>query len=243
MKPLIKSFIVVCFLSSVFLPNVTYAAKKTEDFCSAFITESQTINLKLESKQAEILSKNDEKQLQIKNAREKRQAELDALRALAGERVNTRLDGIEKLAKTKAQKQAVIEFKTQINQAVKIRKTEIDTALKTFQEGLDTALKNYQTQIQTALANYKNALAEAENKAKQSCAGKTNPNIVKNNFNSRIQSAQEVFKSDRGNLSEQEKKLSDLKNSRNSQVSQADETFKNSVNSAAAKLKTELSKK
>ncbi len=243
MKTVIKIFIPLFLLISVLTPKVSYAAQKTENFCSALSAKSENLNLKIQTKQAEILTENDKKQLLLKNSREIRQADLDNLRALANQRLGTRLDGIEKTAKTKTQKQAVNNFKTLVDLAIQTRKTTIDSIVNSFQKGLDGTISSYQIEIQNALEDFKKALNAAETKAKTSCANKSNPETVKTNFNLQIKIATEAFNLRRKNLNSLDAKLQKLKDTRNAEVAKADEKFKTEVNQAAQKLKTELGKK
>lgn len=234
----------IIFITFVYLalpmPSLAAAANNAttnSSFCKNFNFRSKELNAKLVAKEAQNSALTDQNKLQLKNKREKAQAELDSRRLKNDQRLDSYLNNLMNSAKTPSQQKAVREFKTSIANAVNIRRAAIDNLIKTFQSGLDKAVINASNQIQTALKNYKTAVTNTENKARTDCLAPNSADIKKT-FSQSMAAAKIKFDAERNKTSALDEDLIKLKITRDAAIKSANENFKNSVNQAAAKLKT-----
>lgn len=237
-KTMKRILIFVIFIYLV-LPVSGLAAttlSSNSNFCKNFNSRSKELNAKLIAKEAQNSTLTDQNKLQLKNNREKAQAELEARRLKNDQRLDTYLNNLMNSAKTPAQQKAVSQFKTSIATTINTRRIAIDNLIKNFQIGLDKAVLNANTQIQAALKNYKSAVTAAENKAKTDC-NLVYSDDIKKTFSQAMNSAKNQFEEERKKSSTFDQELINLKTTRDNSVKNANENFKNSVNQAAAHLK------
>jgi chromosome segregation ATPase len=162
-------------------------------FCVRLEKGLPEIKNKLGEKKQELAEK---KQEQVKKLQEKSQEnakKLEEFRGKADDRREIRYDKLDQMAKTDAQKQAVAEFRTTVEAAIKTRKTAVDAAIQTFQQEMEKLAKQRQTDSEKIMEQLKSAMDKAMAQAKADCAAGMDPKTAKTNFEAAVKSAQKAF--------------------------------------------------
>lgn len=171
--------------------------QKIKNFCSQLSTFTSRIDQKiigfgdkLEAKHSEISNK-------IQERRDNREMKLDQVRDKWDANRAEHFAKLEEKAKTDEQKQAVVNFKKAVNDAIVARRVAIDLAINNFKTGVDQAIASRKAAINTISDNYENAVKTAVTKAITDCANGVTPSTVRQNLNNDLKAARDKFTSER----------------------------------------------
>ena len=185
--------------------------------------------VKIEEKQTERLEKLDKK-------RENRNTKLEQHREKWEDKWEEHFGMLEEKASTSEQKQALVEFKEAVKEALASRQAAVDKAISQFRTDLDKLIANRKIAIDAAKIAYINAYNVAIQNAKQACTDGGVPSQIRETLRTALKAAKDKFNSDRRAIEKMDVKK--LVETRQQALKEALEYFKKAMEGARTKLKT-----
>ncbi len=210
--------------------------KKLDQQCSRFTGDKLFSGL--DGKKNELETKRGERSSDLSTKRGEIDNERDAARSKADSERQQQYDTLMAKATTDAQKAAVEEFKTTVEQAVATRRSAQDAARQAYRDGVDAVLSGQKATIDAGLTDLQAAIESAIEKAKASCLAGTSVDEVKATLESDLKTARDTFKAARESNTGVSDQIKALEETRKAAVQAAVDEFKSTV--AAAKTTLEL---
>jgi hypothetical protein len=179
----------------------------------------------------------DDRALQVTQRRGDRDEKRTDHRETKEENFSERYAKLDEMATTDAQKAAVAQFKTSINQAISARTTAINTAVTSFRNGIDQIRTSRKTMADSLIATLKSTKDAAFAKAQSDCASNVDPKTAKATFEASVTAAHNAFVAGRKAL-DAKSDINTLTEARKSALQAALNTFKTNVEAARTQLKT-----
>jgi len=188
------------------------------------LTDRET---KIDEKQTERLEKLNEK-------RDNRDQKLEQFRTFWEEQWDKHFTALEEKASTSEQKQALVDFKEAVKDALASRQAAVDSAINQFRTDLDKLIADRKTAIETARNAYLNAYNAAVQTAKDSCTNGSDPAQIKETLKAALKAARDKFNSDRQAIEKMDVKK--LVEARQQAFKEAFDYFKKVMEEERAKL-------
>ena len=243
-KKIIISASIVPMVASLILPFVVFAQRIQNDnikrdtaFCSKISDTLTNIENRINERETKIKERRETRQSNIDERREKRDDRLAEFRQKRDENRSEYFQKLMEKAQTDAQKQAVVQFQTDINNAIIARKTAIDKAISDFRQGVNNAISSRKTSVDSLISTYKNSIKEAFNKAQIDCDNGVATSEIRTTLRTSLKELREKFENDRKNLDKINDSLDSLIAAKRAAFEKAISDFKTAVQTAKEKLK------
>jgi len=205
MKMTSKKIFIILLVGAFLFPAFILAQKenqggveqKIKNFCSQFSGFTSKIDQRILSIEDKLTAKRLEITNRFQERRENREIKLDEIRAKWDANREEHYVELEKRAQTEAQKQAVVDFKKAVNDAVTARRLAIDTAIEDFKTGTDQAMASRKDSIDKLKIDYQNAVKAAIAKAQTDCATGLVPATVRQTLTNDLKAAKDKFNSEK----------------------------------------------
>lgn len=207
-----------------------------EALCKQFEMNIGKFSSKLLEKKNVFMEKKTEHLQNISKKRDEIDKKFEEERSSMDAKRKTWYETLRKKATTDEEKQAVEQFITTVENAVKIRRTAVDNARETFRTASNKAVSDRSSAIQNLFEVYKKAASDAVEKAKADCATQEDKGAVKQALREAIQTAHKNFMDARKKLDPLGEDVRALAETRREAVKKAVETFQETVRSAKEKL-------
>ncbi len=192
----------------------------------------------LVQKEAKILEKQTERMERLNEKRENRDQKLEQFRNRWEEKWEEHFGLLEEKASTSEQKQALVDFKEAVKEAIASRQAAVDRAITDFRNGLDDLINERKTAIEDAKIAYIDAYNAAVQKAKEACTNGEDPAKIKEDLKNAIKTAKEKFIQQKKEIERLEVK--GLVEIRQKEFKEALDYFKRAMEQARAELKAAL---
>lgn len=231
------------------IDTLLQAKKKAEGFkedaaskgiCLRIDELSSNISGRMDEKESSIESKIQEKLHNLEKNRGRRDGELAEFRNEADQWREENYNILESKAETSEQKQAVEDFKTAIETAVKTRRTAINTAIDDFRDGVDQAITDRKSSIEEAAKTYRNSVRMAYQQAQSECDNGIDSKTVRANLHASLKATREKFLEDRKGVDKLQIAMKNLIAVKKQAFEKAITDFKTAVRAAVAELKKSL---
>lgn len=209
----------------------------SKDFCQKFENAASKVDQKVASLESRLAEKRAQTSNKIGQMQAERDQKLSEKRSGWDAKRNEIYAKLESKAGTDEQKQAIIVFKTEIEQAVADRRIAVDKASADFRDGLRQSLENRKSKVDELILNYKKDIASAFEEARSNCQSGTGKKTVRENLVLQLRSAKEQFSSARQEIMMTEFDAANLQVIRRSAADMAVENFRMIFESAKEKLK------
>lgn len=215
--------------------NNTSANANKESICSKIEDWANKIDQNISDKEIRIQEKRTERNQIMDNRREERDAKLIEIRnKWEANRAEQYAKLLEK-AQDNEQRQAVIEFKQDVEAAIAARKAAVDKAISDFRDSLDQVIAGRKTAIDAAKATYRNAYQVAVQKGVTDCAAGVDANQVRTTLRAALRAGREEYNEDRQAVEKMDVKA--LVEIRQEAFEKALEDFKTAMQEAREELK------
>ena len=184
--------------------------------------------VKIQEKQTEITDK-------LAQKRETRDIKLEQHRNEWEEQWGERFTQLEEKASTSEEKQALVEFKSTVQEAIASRQAAVDKAISDFRVALDKIIADRKTATDTAKTNYVNAYDAAIQKAQDDCTNGVDANTIRATLKADLKAAKDKFNSDRKVIDKMD--LKPLVDVRQQAFKEALDYFKKVMEAERTKLK------
>jgi hypothetical protein len=144
------------------------------------------------------------------------------------------------LAKTEAQKDAIIEYEKTLKNAIATRRLAIDQAQETFRIHLRELFSLRKDNLNGLLLGYRQARKAAFDKAQNQCAAGADMNQVRTDLKADLKQARETFQEQIRNREKTNANLKAYVDERNQAIRKAQDDFKLTMTQARADLKKAL---
>lgn len=214
-------------------------AKRASLFCDR-ISNLSGIDQKIAEREATIEQKRADRINRLKEKRNRGNERRVAARAKWDvNRAERYKKLLEASAMTDEKKQAIIVFKTTLEEATKMRRATIDSATQTFRAGVDQEIRAEGTAIKAMINTFKSDIRSATEKAKNDCASSADSATVNQVLRSSIKVAMKQFTTDIKSLGLKDA-IKPFTEARKEASKQAIETFKSTMQKAREDLKAAL---
>ncbi|MEK7575561.1 MAG: hypothetical protein AAB491_00530 [Patescibacteria group bacterium] len=243
-KKIIISVAITPMITTLILPSVVFAQriqnnniKRDTAFCLKISDTLTNIENRTDEREAKIKERIGARQSNIDERREKRDDRLAEFRQKRDENRNEHFQKLMEKAQTDAQKQAVIQFQIDINNAITARKTAIDKAISDFRQSIDNAISSRKVSVDSLVSTYKNSIKEDFNKAKTDCDNGVATSEIRTTLRASLKGLREKFENDRKNLDKVNDSIDSLITAKKAAFEKAISDFKTAVQAAKEKLK------
>lgn len=212
-------------------------AKNTEEFCSKFSEMAASIASRLAERQAKVTDFINGQEERLDWRRNGRDADLAGKRSKADQRRSEWYERLEDKADTDAEKDAVVKFKQEVEDAVDARRDAVGAAIEAFRQGVDTAIAGRKDAMKTARDMFKASVDAAVAKVKADCDNGETTMTIRSNFKTSLKAAREALKTDRKNADKVGTQVKALAETRKTAVKQALSDFDTALKQALSDLK------
>jgi len=138
---------------NLFLPALLFAQGTPAErgFCARVNEVDSLIDQRIVDREARLQEKSQERTNNLDERRNERDSRLLEYRIRRDENRQEHYDALEARAETDAQKQAVIEFKAAVEEAIAARKSAIDEAIQAFRTDIDQAIASRKSAVDAAV--------------------------------------------------------------------------------------------
>jgi hypothetical protein len=231
------------------IPTFSFAAAGSSapvtknNFCSSIDSKITSTDQKLSEKEAHYQKVQSDQLSKLSSKRSDRDQKISDDRAKQDTKNAAKLEKLNAKASTDAQKQAVVQFKAALDQAVSVRRSAVDGAISTFRTALDQVITTRKTGVDGALKTFTDSISGILAKAKADCTSGMDPQTVKSSTQASIKASRDQFKSTIGGLTKINAQVKTFEATRKTSIQQADVQFKASIKQASATLKASLKSK
>lgn len=234
----------VILATSVLAPVLTSAQTDSQArtgqlkiFCDRAFNLFTKINEKITDQLGKLKDKRDEIGNNIQNRWDVRDKKLEENRAKWDEARGEHFTKLEEKAKTDVQKQALVQFKEVVNNAIKARRIAINSAIETFRKGVEQAASSRKSSIDAMIAEFKNSVKAAYEKAKIDCAAGLDAATIKTNLKTSLKAARDKFVSDGQAVDKTQDVKKQLIDAKKQAMEKAIQDFKAAMEKAKSDLK------
>lgn len=175
-------------------------AAESGGFCADLPSIARTLNQRIADRQSDILAKQASQMSRLferRNSRDNRlvekRSQWEALRAKQFEKIRVRADSDN-------ERQAVDDFRDEVESAVKAKNEAYDALRRDFRDKVDGAMQERKNRIKTAVESYKSAVKKALGKASADCRDGADGRSVRQALRSQLKSAREKFAGEKNEI-------------------------------------------
>lgn len=229
----IALFIGSALIIGVIFPAIAFGQA---NFCANMTARFANYYPVVQQRVANLQAKIADSQTRITTQRAQKDANLASARTLADTSKITYYANLEASATTDAEKSAVQNFETAVNNAEAAKRTAIDSATATYRTGVDAILAQKQPLIQAAAPTFEAAVKAVVDKAKTDCANGVSSATVFANAKAGLKTAIAQFKDvvQYGGMINTQ--MTVLKSARNAAYQKANSDYRVAVQTAANAL-------
>lgn len=189
---------IILFPSLVFAQNGNQGVEqKIKNFCNQLSNLTSRVDQRASGLGEKLQLKRNEIQNKIQERRENRDVKLEQVREKWDANREEHFTKLEEKAQTEEQKQAVIDFKKAVKDAITARRLAIDTAIDDFKAGTDQAIAERKSAIDKLSDEYESAVKEAITKATTDCASGASAATIRQNLANDLKAARDKFNSEK----------------------------------------------
>lgn len=224
--------------SFLFAQSPTPATTPSEKgFCNVVVQHGAQIDQRLTQRKDRVTQRRTERKDRIAERHTLRDQKRQDTRAKADARWLELSTKLQEKATTDEQKQAVVQFKLDVQSAVDTRRVAVDGAVSGFRASMDKAIADYKAVIDLAVADFKASVKAATDQAKADCAAGVASKTVRSTFQNSLKAAREEWKRDRESATKLRTSVEPVIAARKAAIQKAHQDFKTAMTAARAKLK------
>jgi hypothetical protein len=249
MKTTSKKILMILLVGVILFPTMILAQtsnqsveQKLKNFCFQISSLTSKIDQKITGIGDKLGVKRVEISNKIEERRDNREMKLEQVRDKWDVNREEHFVKLEEKAKTDEQKQAVINFKKAVNDAISVRRLAIDLAIQNFKTGVDQAIASRKAAINALEDNYESAVKTAIAKATTDCASGVLPATIRQNLTNDLKTARDKFTSERKEVDKTKEVKDQLIATKKAAFEKAINDFKIALEKAKTDLKAAFSK-
>lgn len=229
-------------IASILAPQASFAAVMRAPVSNVLCTQLSTlvtdVQKRLAAEKSALETRRTERDQALAKVRANRQDTMKSKQTQAQSLRAQHINTLTGLATTDAEKKAVLDFQTSVNQAIQTRVAAVQAANDAYRRTLDNAIAARKTQEDAAVAKFTAAVQAAVAKAKSDCAAGTDSATVRTALTSALRSAHDQFMQDRLAFDKQDGTVNQAMQVRNKAASKARQDFVNVMQDARSALRS-----
>ncbi len=209
---------------------------KQSQFCNLIGKWTDKVDQNITQRQTKIYDKQIERLQKLDQRRENRDTKLEQFRQEWETMWEKHFLKLDEKASTSAEKQALVEFKETVKEAIASRQAAVDAAISKYRADLDKMVADRKTAAENARITYLTAYQAAIDKAKADCAqAGADPAKIRQELQTALKAAKDKYQSDVKTIEKTEVKP--LVEARQQAFKEALDYFKKAMEAARVKLR------
>ena len=234
------SFLILTIIAVPILTQGKNEENKGKGFCVRISSIVSKIDQRIDHYTNKLTEKRTQNQNRVSERRQERSNRFEEKREKWDVNRAEHFEKLEERAQTNEQKQAIIEFKKIITQAISNRRAKIDIVIQNFRNGLSDLKTSRKTSIDNVILDYKNDIKTALNNAESACQTGTEPGIINKDLRDKLKQIKDDFVTARKNIERMKSDTQLLILNKKEAIKQAIDEFKITMNQAVEDLKAEF---
>jgi len=167
--------------------------EKEKTFCEYIEDVSSKVGQRITDRDAELAHKRFQTVDKINERRDRRDIKFQEKHIKWDTNRSEHFAALEEKTGTDEEKQALINLKKIISDAIIARREAVNLVIQEFRDAMDTLKTSRKTSSDQAISTYQNEIKEAFAKAKTDCADDVDPKIIRENLRNDSKEAQKSF--------------------------------------------------
>lgn len=242
-----KKLVVILFsslvLAIIMIPILTEGkneGSKGKGFCDHISSVISKIDQRIDHYTNKLTEKRTQNQNRVSERRQERSNRSEEKREKWDTNRAEHFEKLEERAQTNEQKQATLEFRKTITQAISNRRAKIDSAIQNFRNGVKNLKTSRKDSIDDLILDYKNDIKKVLNEAETICQAGAEPSIVNKDLRDQLKQIKDDFITTRQNIERMKSETELLIIVKKEATKQAINEFKLIMNQAVEDLKAEF---
>jgi len=208
-----------------------------QNLCSRISALATKVDQRIANRQSNLDGKRNQISLRLQKIQDQRASQLAAKREKWDNARAVHYEKLESRARTDAQKQALTQFKQEVDAAIAARRTAVDLALANFEQGISEALISRRSSSDAVLNEFRNSIRAAFGQTESNCASDKQFSEIRESLRSGLQAAKDGLSSDVQSIDKLGAQVSELVKARNEAIQQAVQDFKAKMETARDNFK------
>ena len=234
------SLLVVFVITGPILTEGKNEGNEDRGFCARISSVVSKIDQRIDHYTNRLTERRTQNQNRVEERRQERSNRFKEKREKWDTNRAEHFERLEERAQTNEQKQAMLEFKQTITQAISNRRATINVAIENFRNRVSDIKTSRKFSIDSLILDYKNDIKTALAQAETACQGGTEPGTVNKDLRDQLRQIKEDFVAERQSIERIKNETQLLIVIKKEAIKQAIDGFKLTMNQAVEDLKAEF---